>query len=94
MDSFNLHHEALENPISTRRSLYAKFFEVGLSLGYLLYDTLKQDPRVARVDYATALVVVAFVCGLLSIGCESYTLYSTYRQKIRRHDTVTGPNTV
>jgi hypothetical protein len=94
MDSFNLHHQALETPISTRRNLCAKIFEVGLSLGYLLYDTLKQDPGVARVDYATALVVVAFVCGLLSIGCESYTLYSTCGKKIQRHDTVTGPNTV
>jgi hypothetical protein len=90
VELYNLHHIADETPISSRPNLCLKIIKKAAGdLGYLLYDTLQQRAPGAG---SKGLVAAAFLCGLLTIGFESYTLYRTYR-KIQRHDTVTGPNT-
>jgi hypothetical protein len=51
-----LHKKAHREPIPTRLNLCAKIVQVLASLGYLIFDTVKQD---APGPWLTALVVLA-----------------------------------
>jgi hypothetical protein len=80
-DAVNLHRKAQADPVRTRPYLCAKITQVVLSSGYLLYDTFRQN---APGPGTTGLVVVACLSDLLLLGCESYALYTTGKQ--RRED--------
>ncbi len=74
-DCHNLSRKASSDPIPTRPNLCFKIFQVMVSIGYLIYDTLNQD---APGPGSTALVVLACLAELVVWCWESFTLYKTY----------------
>ena len=75
--------KAIQDPVPTRLNMSIKIIQVIVSLGYLIYQTVKQN---APGPGSMTLVVLACLSELVVICYESYALCMTCRSEVEKEE--------